>query len=103
MSQVRPTLDRKNKFLREIDAAPGSTGTRLVLKWSLSEKAFSTADFHPAKTHYRLGVEELLRVYLAKKGLAVSKVDTKLLCICKLALANPHSYTSICDSDIPDL
>lgn len=55
-------LNRKNRFLREIDNAPPSDKTRVVLPWSVEDKTFSTEKFHPAKVHYRVTVDEIKKV-----------------------------------------
>ena len=55
-------LYTKNKFLREIENAPPSDKTKLILLWDVEQKKFSTQNFHPSKIHYRISVDEIKRV-----------------------------------------
>lgn len=55
-------LYQKNKFLREVERAPVSDKSKLILLWSIEDKTFSTDNFHPTKVHYRLTVEEIKKV-----------------------------------------
>lgn len=71
-------LFQRNKFLREIENAPASDKTKLVLCWSIEEKNFSTAEFHPKKVHYRISVEEISKVSHKLLGHKISKVDKEL-------------------------
>ena len=57
-------LYQKNKFLREIERAPLSDKTRLVLVWNVEEKTFGTENFHPSKVHYRVTIDEIKKVAL---------------------------------------
>ena len=54
--------NNKNKFLKEIDHAPPSSRTRLVLKWDIDHESFSTADFHPRRVRYRISINDITRV-----------------------------------------
>lgn len=55
-------LYQKNKFLREIEQAPLSDKSCLVLLWDLEAKTFSTDNFHPEKVHYRISIEDIKKV-----------------------------------------
>jgi hypothetical protein len=74
-------LYRKNRFLREIESAPPSDKTMVVLPWSVEEKTFSTNRFHPAKVHYRVTVDEIKKVGAALLGHQLPRVDQELLCV----------------------
>jgi hypothetical protein len=55
-------LASKNKFLREVEAAPKAQSHEVILPWSMSQSNFSTVHFHPRKLQHRLSVEDVKKV-----------------------------------------
>lgn len=65
----------KNRFLREIEAAPKSDKASLILLWSIEDKTFCTRQFHPKKVHHRIAIEDVLKVDSFYGGYFISQND----------------------------
>jgi hypothetical protein len=77
-------LASKNKFLREVEAAPKARSNEVILPWSVSQANFSTVHFHPRKLQHRLSVEDVKKVAVAEQVVKYLKL-----------VPNFHVYNSL--------